>query len=248
MAKNSKTFLALMITVPIIAVGAGGAFMYQNSQLAHKPEEKMTKMERELSSLKAEKKVSESKKASETARSNSDKQKKSETSEISEHSVESESSLASSQAKTTESSSSVESPNDVFDDLPQTTQLALLAEAMFDGQAPVGSGAHKMFLPYMGLKNSIVIQSLDGAGGWIGHTQKFVDHHNGTFSMYRPDTTVSNADADETNTTWKFYKTVTKEEMLNQYYASSTQRSVVDAVGNTFDMSTSGQIFSPLPN
>lgn len=220
----SKGFVVTMIVVPILAVAGGGTYLYMNHQ---------NQTSNEL--------ATSASKTKEALQKIPSVQKEKSTSETSAESGISESSVSSSE----KSEQSVSSINETFDHLPQTYQLAMLAEEMYSSGASVPDDS--AFKVYMGTPDEIVIWNSYGNGGWVANLVKFVDNHDGSFDMYYPVSSEDNADADDTNTKWQHSRTITKQQMLSKYYSNVNSKSDVRSVADQVDMSSSSDTFDYLP-
>ncbi|MDN6900691.1 hypothetical protein [Oenococcus sicerae] len=108
----------------------------------------------------------------------------------------------------------VSSNENDFDGLPQDTQLALLVITMFDGRPFMGTH----YAVYMGTPSVIVIDDYgEEIGDWMDHSVRILGNHNGTFNFYQPVSSTDNADANASNTQWKYYKTVNAQDLVSSY-------------------------------
>mgnify|MGYP003365287151 CR=1 FL=1 len=143
------------------------------------------------------------------------------------------------------SSVAVSSNENDFDGLPQDTQLALLVITMFDGRPFMGTH----YAVYMGTPSVIVIDDYgEGIGDWMDHSVRILDNHNGTFNFYQPVSSTDNADANASNTQWKYYKTVNAQDLVSNYDQTAQDRDLLQQVINMLDLRTRNRVFSYLPN
>ena len=143
-------------------------------------------------------------------------------------------------AQSSASVSTENSDTENFDSLPQKTQLALLINHNFKNSPYLNIP----YWPYMGTANKIVM-TWDGNGGILNIAFLITDNHDGTF-------TFSNVESSEDvlafksskNSYWKAVDTVSKTTLLSEY---APNKSTVDSVANSIDMSKSTEIFTYLP-
>lgn len=220
----SKGFIAGVATaLVVVAVGGAGAYavvQHQSQQKALQTEQAKT---RSMSAKLASAQVKQSSAKTQTSQT-----------------VASSAPVASSA-----SSSSRQSPNDIFDNLPQKTQLALIITAAWNDGNPYMNTHYGV---YMGTANKIVIYDYgEGAGGWPDHVARFVDNHDGSFTVAWPHTTTDNASANSDNTTWQDHSTITKADMLARFYATDAEKATVTSVEEELDLSTINKAFDLMP-
>lgn len=216
----------------IIAGGIGIYTMTQNRAQQDKLQIEQTKARSVSEKLLSQK---------ESSLKKNDSDEKTSTSEVSESRATSEGSKASSES----SSASKKLPNDIFDDLPQKTQLALLVTTVWNDGNPYTDTNYGV---YMGTANKIVIYDYgEGAGGWVDHVIRLTDNHDGSFRVSFPVTTGDVASANADNTTWEDGPLITKADMLSRFYATDHDKAQIAIVEDTLNLSTINQAFDILP-
>lgn len=127
-----------------------------------------------------------------------------------------------------------------FDSLPQKTQLALLINHEFKNSPYMDIP----YWPYMGIANKIVM-TWDGNGGILNISFLITDNHDGTFTLSHVESSEETlAFMSSKNSYWKATETVSKTTLLSEYEPNKT---TVDSVASSIDMSKSAEIFTYLP-
>lgn len=127
-----------------------------------------------------------------------------------------------------------------FDSLPQKTQLALLINHEFKNSPYMDIP----YWPYMGAANKIVM-TWDGNGGILNISFLITDNHDGTFTLSHVESSEETlAFMSSKNSYWKATETVSKTTLLSEYEPNKT---TVDSVANSIDMSKSAETFIYLP-
>lgn len=127
-----------------------------------------------------------------------------------------------------------------FDSLPQKAQLALLINHEFKNSPYMNIP----YWPYMGTANKIVM-TWDGNGGILNISFLITDNHDGTFTLSQVESSEETlALKSSKNSYWKATETVSKTTLLSEYELNKT---TVDSVASSIDMSKSAETFTYLP-
>ena len=127
-----------------------------------------------------------------------------------------------------------------FDSLSQKEQLAVLINHHFGNDPYLGIP----YWPYMGSANKIVM-TWDGAGASLNRAFLITDNHDGTFSYSNVDTSADfPVYMGPQNSYWKAADTVSKTTLFLEYKQNKT---TIDSLVDSLDMSKSSQVFTYLP-
>lgn len=148
-------------------------------------------------------------------------------------------------AKQSSSTSSMDDGSSKFNSLPQKTQLALLINqySLSYKTTPFTDGVH--YLPYMGVKDKIIITNDGGAGNILEHTFMVTDNNDGTFTFSSVESSAETmAYMGAKNSYWKTYAKTSKSAMMTEYNEST---STIDKLSSLIDLSHSSEDFQQLP-
>ena len=100
------------------------------------------------------------------------------------------------------------------------------------------------YWPYMGTANKIVM-TWDGNGGILNISFLITDNHDGTFTLSQVESSEETlALKSSKNSYWKATETDSKTTLLSEYELNKT---TVDSVASSIDMSKSAETFTYLP-
>ncbi|MBS9338694.1 hypothetical protein G6R29_03500 [Fructobacillus sp. M2-14] len=132
-----------------------------------------------------------------------------------------------------------------FSALPQKVQVALLAY----NELPTNYGTplKTHYSVYMGDKDKIVIyDDGEGAGGFAEHTDMFTDNHNGTYDLsFIESSSTDMAGVTASNSYWKKSKTITEDEMMQNYQDHKDE--INFSANELVDLSKSSDEFTLVP-
>ncbi|GAK31628.1 hypothetical protein WOSG25_120190 [Weissella oryzae SG25] len=145
----------------------------------------------------------------------------------SESSARASSKKAEQQVKASSSKSSATSNNSAFEKLGQRSQLAILTQWAWGGNADPAA----TFAVAEGQSGGVIyIRTTHGAGtaslgGWINDTRKIIDNGDETFTIYTPqyNGTLDGSPIPLSAVTWVMGGTISAEQLLANYQTSGAQ-------------------------